>query len=176
MAKKGEIKGMDKLLKELKSLGKDGIKAIAKTTHLNANEIALKAKTALQPYIDRGQLIGSVKVEPVNDLTDSIGSDLPYAGFIEFGTGVKTEIPTEMNEVAARFRGKGGGSFKEGLQMIKEWCRRKGIDENAAYPIFVNLLTNGQTAKPFLYPAYKKQIPIYIKDLKEDLKRLTSKI
>lgn len=167
---------MDKLLKDLQSLGSEGIKAIGETTKANANEIAYNAKTALQPYIDRGQLIGSVLVEPVNETTQSIGSNLPYAGFIEFGTGVKTEIPQEMREVAARFKGKGGGSFKEGLQMIKEWCKRKGIDENAAYPIFINLLTNGQTAKPFLYPAYKKQIPIYIKDLKADLERLTKKI
>ena len=167
---------MKKLLKDLQALGKEGEDSIAVVTKGVANEIALDAKTRLQPNVDRGKLIGSVYVEETDKLTQAIGSRLPYAGYIEFGTGVKVEIPAEMREVAASIRGKGGGSFKEGLKAIKEWCKRKGIDEDAAYPIFVSILNNGQTAKPFLYPAFVKGRKQYIKDLEIELKRLTKKI
>ena len=48
---------------------------------------------------------------------------------------------------------KGKGNFEDGLESIKDWCRKKGIDVKLAYVIFVNILNKGIEPQPFLYPA-----------------------
>jgi hypothetical protein len=47
------------------------------------------------------------------------------------------------------------------------WCKRKGIDEKAAYPIARKIIINGIKQRPFLYPSVIKNTPILIQDIKD---------
>jgi HK97 gp10 family phage protein len=147
MAKSGEIKGLNKLLKDLQNLGVEGQRAIAETTGANAKEIEANAKTYAP--IDTGKLRQSISSFEKDKLTWIIRANAtgnaPYAAYMEFGTGGLVEVPDELKEIAIRFKGKGV----------------KKIDLRP---------------QPYLYPAFVKGRLQYIKDLKEDLKRLTKKI
>lgn len=176
MAKNFDIKGLKKVLKDLENLGDEGEDVIHKITRTTANNIAADAKLNTQRSFDTGRLSGSILPIEIDRLNYKIGTNLEYAGYIEFGTGVKVRIPNELASVANSFKKKGGGNFKEGLEAIKGWCKRKGIPVEAAYPIFVSLLNNGMTPKPFLYPAYVDGRDNYLNDLKDALEQLTRKV
>lgn len=148
MSKSGEIKGMDKLLKDLIALGDEGVKTIKEVTYITAEQIERDAKKAAKVG-DTGKLQQSIAAIEVDDFTWKIYANstglAPYAAYVEFGTGGLVEVPDELKEMAIRFKGKG----------IRE----------------VNL-----PARPFLYPAFVKGRDQYVKDLKAELKALVSKI
>lgn len=169
---KNTIKGIDKVIKELKKFGNEADELIGETTSLIADEIVLDAK-ARAPK-DKGKLAQSIHKEKINELNYKVVVGLEYGAYIEFGTGVKISIPAELQDQASKFKGK-KGSFKEGLQSIKDWCKSKGIDEKYAYPIFISILQKGITPQPFLYPAYVKGRNQYLKDLKTVLNKLVKK-
>ena len=104
----------------------------------------------------------------------SIIVGLNYGVYVEFGTGKQVQVPSELRDIASKFKGR-KGSFKEGLESIKDWCRSKGIDEKAAYPIFISILEKGITPQPYLYPSFVEGRKQYLKDLKDYLKELTNK-
>jgi len=83
----------------------------------------------------------------------SVVSNAKYSAYVEFGTGSKVSVPSDFNDFAAQFQGKGDstGSFYEA---IKEWVKRKGIDEKAAWPIMRSILLHGINPHPFFIPAF----------------------
>lgn len=56
-----------------------------------------------------GILRGSIRIETIKNEEDvygyKIGSDLPYAPYVEFGTGAKVSVPSEYKEFALQFKG-----------------------------------------------------------------------
>lgn len=174
MPKYGQIKGLNKVLKELKDLGVEGEKRIAIDTETNAREIEANAK--INAPFNLGDLRQGIKALPIDDLNWKIQSTAPYAAYLEFGTGENVKVPTELKDVAIKFKNNKKGSFKEGLIAIKDWCKNKGIPEEAAYPIFIKIITQGISAKPYLYPAFVNGRKNYISDLKKSLKDLTKKV
>ena len=161
-----DIKGKNKLIANFKKFAKEGEEETKKVTEFKALEIEAEAKR-LAP-VDMGELrqnIVAVADRKRKGLKWSIIAFANYAAYVEFGTGKKVTVPDEFKDMAAEFKGKGGGSFEEGLKRIKAWCKRKGIDEDAAYPIFMSLLNVGMEPHPFLYPAFKKGEQTYKKDL-----------
>ena len=152
---------------------KYGDEAVLRFEEVIADEAFKMAEIAkVKAPVNDGTLQNSINWQKETSLKYNVGTNLPYAPYVEFGTGAKVQIPAEFAKMASNAKGKGKGSFKEGLQQIKAWCRKKGIDEKFAYIIFVNLLNNGMEAKPFLYPAflegkktYEKQMKVAIKDL-----------
>lgn len=175
---KDYIKGLDKLVKDLKSLGKEGEQAIADATRGRAQIIAGDA--SINAPINYGQLHQSIREIEVDNLNWKIVANAtgfaPYAAYVEFGTGTKAKVPAELKDVAERFRGGKGGSFKDGLEAIEEWCKRKGLPKEAAYPIFMSILRYGIEPQPYLYPAFVDGRVQYLKDLEKELDRLTKKI
>ena len=169
---KTTIKNINKVLSELKQLGKDAEKRIEETTQVNALDIVADAKVKAPK--DKGKLAQSIYSEKNTKMNYSIVVGLDYGAYVEFGTGKYVNVPTELKDVASSFKGR-KGDFKTGLQSIKDWCRGKGIDEKYAYPIFISILRNGIQAQPFLYPAFVKGREQYLKDLKGDLNELTNK-
>ena len=129
-----------------------------------AQEIALTAKQ-LAPK-NFGTLAQSINVKPIKGEGYKIFVGVEYGAYVEFGTGKKVNIPSEMKDIASRFKGS-PGSFKEGLKAIKDWVKSKGIPESAAYPILVSLIVNGQSAQPYLYPAFLKGRKLLLQDLKD---------
>jgi HK97 gp10 family phage protein len=100
------IKNIDKVIKQMKALSPKAHDAIVQITEDNAQEIVLNAKT-LAP-VNFGKLrqgIGNEKHD--SELKQVIFAREKYSAYMEFGTGGKVQIPSELKEVAAQFKGKG---------------------------------------------------------------------
>ena len=139
-----EIKGFDKLIKDIKAIGVEGEKRIAETSEGNAREIEATAKQ-IAPY-DFGALRQNIKALEQDKLNWAVYANAfgnaPYSAYQEFGTGGLVEVPDELKDIAIKFKGKG----------IKKIDMRP---------------------QPFLYPAFVKGRTQYVKDLESDLIELT---
>lgn len=100
-------------------------------------------------------------------LEREVFTDVKYAPYVEFGTKSKVEIPPGLEGYAMQFRGGSGGSFTDFEANIKRWAQRKGIPEEAVYPIMKSILHRGIKAQPFLFPAFFAEQPQLIKKLKK---------
>jgi len=121
-----------------------------------------------------------------------IGANELYAPFVEFGTGAKVQVPGEFQELASKFKGKGGGNFDEMLESIIDWVKakgitgvysiktqrrasRRGVDEGAedrrvAFLIAMSILKKGIRPQPFLYPGYLKAKVVLIREIEQLVK------
>lgn len=143
-----------KTLKEkLKKAGPVAIANINAEVEATAND-ALNIATRLTP-VDKGSLRSSNYLKQTDEMVYEIGNNSEYAAYVEFGTGKRVVIPAELTSFAQQFKGGTGESWDNALEEIKEWCKRQGIPEEAAYPILVSILNNGVEPQPFLYPALK---------------------
>jgi len=141
------VKGINKVLKQLKKFVVEAEKMVEETTASNAKEIARDAKV-LAP-IDLGKLRQSIFTKKNTNNNYSIVASARYAPYIEFGTGAKVNLKYLVDagipeSYALQFKGKG----------IKQ----------------VNI-----QPRPYLYPAFIKGRKQYLKDLKGDLEHLTKK-
>jgi hypothetical protein len=102
-------------------------------------------------------------------LEREVFTDVKYAPYMEFGTKSKTEIPPGLEGYAMQFKG-GGGSFEDFEASLKLWAKRKGIPEEAVYPIMMSILHKGVKAQPFLFPAFFAEQPQLLKRLKKVLR------
>ena len=168
------IKGVGSTISELRKFGEKAEKLINAETQSTAFNIEEDAKKrAPKNFGKLAQSISHLKVKPalykvtVNEL---------YGAYMEFGIGTKISVPAEFADMAATFKGKKQGTFKQGLEAIKVWCKAKGIPEEAAYPIFAKILGAGISPQPFLYPAYIKGKSEYAKNLNNLLKNIKKKI
>ena len=173
MASQG-VKGVQGVISELRKFGEKAEKLINAETESIAFQIETDAKKlAPKNFGKLAQSISHAKVKPalykvtVNEL---------YGVYLEFGTGTKVSVPAEFADMASSFKGKKQGTFKQGLEAIKVWCKAKGIPEAAAYPIFAKILGAGVNPRPFLYPAYIKGKKDYQNNLERLLKSLNKKI
>ncbi len=167
---KETVKGINKLLKKLSTMGDKAVKGIDQTTETVITEIALNARAGAPKNI--GKLAQSITPLKVGDLRYQVQVGESYGAYVEFGTGAKVQVPAEFQDMANKFKGGNVGTFEEGLKSIKDWCRNKGISEDAAYPIFISILNKGISPQPFLYPAFVKGREQYLKDLRELIKQL----
>jgi HK97 gp10 family phage protein len=168
------LKNAADVIDQIKKFGKDAEKIIAAETEAIAIQMVSDAKR-LAPK-NFGKLAQSISYRKIKEFDYEITINAEYGAYLEFGTGTKVQIPPEFADMAASFKGKGRGSFKDGLESIKLWCRSKGIPEEAAYPIFAKILGAGINPQPFLYPAYVKGKKDYFENLKKALGRLNRKI
>lgn len=170
-----EIKGISTTIAEIRKFGESVEKMLAAETEAIAFQVESDAKK-LAPK-NFGKLAQSISHKKTGDIQQTVTVNESYGAYMEFGTGTKVNVPAEFAEMALEFKGKKSGkSFKDGLEAIKVWCRAKGIDEKAAYPIFAKILGAGVNAQPFLFPAYQKGKTDYLKNLKNMLKKLNKKI
>jgi HK97 gp10 family phage protein len=168
------VKGINETIKEIRKFGANAEKLVAFETEAIAVQIENDAKR-LAPK-NFGKLAQSISRKKVKDLLYRVTVNELYGAYMEFGTGAKVVVPAEFKDMANSFKGKKNGTFKQGLEAIKVWCRAKGIDEKAAYPIFAKILGAGVNPQPFLYPAWVKGKRDYLNNLEKILKRLNKKI
>ena len=174
------IKGLSSTISELRKFGEKAEKLINAETQSTAFNIEEDAKKRAPKNF--GKLAQSISTsQPISDKNKSIISRVItvnefYGAYMEFGTGSKVNVPAEFADMAATFKGKKQGTFKQGLEAIKVWCKAKGIPEEAAYPIFAKILGAGVNPQPFLYPAYIKGKKDYQNNLERILKSLNKKI
>lgn len=120
------IIGLDKLLKKLDRIA--GNKAVMKGIEKGALRVEAAAKEKCP--VDEGFLRASIQYKPdAGNLSATIGSNVEYAAYVEFGSGVHAT--------------KGGGR-------TTPWAF-KGSDGKWH-------TTTGQRAQPFLYPALVSNI------------------
>ena len=168
-----KIVGVSKVMAELRAKKKGIDKQIDDITQANAIEMAGDAtKRAPEAF---GKLKQSITYEKLAELKWRASSNKEYAGFMEFGTGTKVQVPAEFSDMAKSFQSGGKGNFKQALENIKLWCKKKGIDEKAAYPILLSILRVGVNPQPFFYPAWVATKKRYVKDLENLLKTLNKK-
>lgn len=168
------IKGVSSTISELRKFGEKAEKLINAETQSTAFNIEEDAKKrAPKNFGKLAQSISHLKVKPA---LYKVTVNEKYGAYMEFGTGTKVSVPAEFSQMANNFKGKKQGSWKEGLEAIKVWCKAKGIPEEAAYPIFAKILGAGINPQPFLYPAWTKGKKDYQNNLERLLKSLNKKI
>ena len=167
-------RGVNKTIAELRQFGGDIEKKINAETQAIALQIEGDAKR-LAPK-NFGKLAQSISHQKVKESNYKVTVNEFYAAYMEFGTGTKVNVPAEFQSMANTFKGATGKSFADGLEAIKIWCRHKGIDEKAAYPIFAKILGAGINPQPFLYPAWVRGKNDYRQNLNALLKRMKRRI
>lgn len=144
---KENVKGLEKLISNLKKLGDEANRKVGQVVKANAEDLEATAKS-LAP-VDLGKLRQSIKSFKDGELTYKVMANAtgnaPYAAFMEFGTGGKVEVPSELKEIASQFRGKG----------------ERKVDIKP---------------QPYMYPALVKQRRIFIEDIEQLLIKETKKI
>jgi len=100
-----EIKGIDAIIKKLKTYGEHAENIVEIHTRVAAEDITADAKR-LTPR-DDGDLVKSIHNYKINKLTYGIVAGMPYAAYQEFGTGGLVEVPKELRALAIQFKGKG---------------------------------------------------------------------
>ena len=165
---KVNTKELQDLLKKLSTVS-EGVKRKGEVQiEASARRIEKKAKNRAPSGAD-GILKASINVRG-SKLEREVYSDTKYAPYVEFGTKSKTEIPSELKRYASQFKGGSGGSFADLQKSIKRWAEKKGIPEEAVFPIAMNIAKFGVKAQPFLFPAFFEERPKLIKNLAKVLK------
>lgn len=168
-----KVTGQKNVIKHLDRFKKEAIKSSESLIKIKSQEITAEAKR--EAPVDVGNLRANIENQPITPLKYVIVAQAPYSAYMEFGTGKRVSVPSEFADMAAEFKGKKTGSFSDGLKRIKDWCRSHGIDENAAYPIFMSILERGLEPQPFMYPAFIFGRKTFKKDLEAQLQILIKK-
>jgi len=164
------VQGVRQTITMIRSFGEQAKKKIDNETKAIAFQIEQDAKQRAPKNF--GKLAQSISHSKVEDGKYKITVNEMYGAYMEFGTGAKVKVPAEFKKMAESFRGSRIGTFAQGLESIKVWCRSKGIPEERAKWIFIKILGAGVNPQPFLYPAYVKGKADYLKNLKNVLRNL----
>lgn len=90
--------------KTMKNLAADYEKEIKEAIVVATRQTSLNAKSFIP--VDKGGLKASVRVANMG-LTGEVTAGAEYAPYVEFGTGSKVNVPSELKDYAIKFKGKG---------------------------------------------------------------------
>lgn len=142
-----QVKGASDVIKELRKYGKDIETRINDETEAIAFQIEADAKKRAPKNF--GKLAQSISKSKVSESNYKVTVNEDYGGYMEFGTGVKVNVPMEFKDLAAAFKN----------------------NKKAAYPILAKILGAGVNPQPFLYPAWVKGKKDYLKNLNKLLNK-----
>jgi HK97 gp10 family phage protein len=139
---------------------------------INASALKILTDAKRLAPVNFGQLRNQIALEPINDLTFAVEAKASYSAYVEFGTGPQVSVPADFTSYAAQFKGKKGGKFKDFVDALTLWVKRKGIgdgknDKGLAYVIARSILRKGMRPQPFLIPSYETEKPKLIQRLKK---------
>lgn len=73
--------------------------------------LAIESESASNVPVDTGALKNSIQSIPIkvskNEITGGVEVGASYAPYIEFGTGTKVKVPSELSNFARQYKGKG---------------------------------------------------------------------
>jgi HK97 gp10 family phage protein len=174
-----DITNISEVLGKLQSFDKKVQEDVKDEVNASALNIQSGAKR-LAP-VNMGQLRNSIylKEQKVDKgFVFTIGASASYAPYVEFGTGGKVSIPQGFEELASGFKGKKAGTFKDMVEALTLWVRRKGIgggkDKSVAYAIAISILKKGMRPQPFLIPAFEAEKPKMINNIKKAIENVKS--
>ena len=174
-----DIKGIDKVLSDFKSLDQNIAKGVKDVVNESALKIQADAKK-LAP-VNLGTLRNSIYLKEFAErggFVFTVGASASYAPYVEFGTGGKVSVPNGYADYALQFKGKTGGKFMDMVKALAEWVAKKGIsgtysvktqrrtgskttqtkqNMSAAYAIAISILKKGLRPQPFLIPAFEQE-------------------
>jgi HK97 gp10 family phage protein len=99
------VTNLKSVLKSLEKFGDEAKQMVSDTTGAVAHEIEADAKR-LAPYKD-GFLRNQIFTQEVDALNYEIVAGAYYSAYMEFGTGGLVNVPSEMKDIAIKFKGKG---------------------------------------------------------------------
>lgn len=139
---------------------------------INASALKILTDAKRLAPVNFGQLRNQIALEPINDLTYAVEAKASYSAYVEFGTGPQVSVPADFTSYAAQFKGKKGGKFKDFVDALTLWVKRKGIGDGKnnrglAYVIARSILLKGMRPQPFLIPSYESEKPKLIQRLKK---------
>lgn len=173
-----EIKGLKELQKKFDRLPNEMRAEISGELETFAQKVTDEAKKAAPTNL------GTLKSEIVfalKDLNLEIRAGTKYAHIVEFGSKGKVKVPAEFSAYASTFKGQpSGGTFKQFVADLEKWVKRKGIgtgknSKSVAYAIAVSIIKNGVEPKPYFFPAFVRNRPILLRNIKSYLKRALDK-
>jgi HK97 gp10 family phage protein len=137
---------------------------------INASALNIESQAKRLAPVNFGQLRNSIALTKDSDLTYTVAANASYAAYVEFGTGPQVNVPADFKTYAQQFKGKSGGKFKDMVEALTLWVKRKGIgngrnDKGLAYVIALSILRKGMRPQPFLIPAYEQEKPKLIQRL-----------
>ena len=159
-----ELEG--KLIKLTTALEKDV------SNEINATALNIENQAKKLAPINLGQLRNSIALTKDSELTYTVAANASYSAYVEFGTGPQVNVPADFASYALQFKGKSGGKFKDMVEALTLWVKRKGIgngknDKGLAYVIALSILKKGMRPQPFLIPAYEMEKPKLIQRLNQ---------
>lgn len=169
-------RGFKDLQKKLQRLESDLADEVADAAREGAAEIAASAKSNVQAQnaVWRQNLFNSIFVTeqpgPAH-ATYHIEVDVPYAGFVEFGTGSRRD-PT----APPRFTYGSPEHTPELTREIAEWVATKPMffgprTEGVAWAIAKTIANKGTHAHPFLRPAWFQGEPLLLQNVRLAFKK-----
>ena len=188
---KVEIQGLTNIKTKLSELASNLRDVVDAEIEEGARDFVIRAQT--DAPVDTAFLKNHIAYKKIGDFDYEIFSQSAAAAYMEFGTKGNYRPVPGAEQIAARFRGKGEGSFKDMVRAIIEWVRRKGIagrysvktrrrveskanqqQENmsTAWPIIMSILKNGVKAHPYFF----KQQGIVVPKMVEKINRAIDNI
>lgn len=165
-----KVKGLSQLLRDLDKMPKQIQDGVAGELEAGAKAMVLGAKRDAPG--DQGILKGEISYYPTGPLTFTVVSNALYSGYVEFGTKTKVQIPPGLEDVAAEVRAQPNASSLSAKEAIFLWCKRKGVEPKAWYPIYITLMVKGMRAHPFFIKQLNAQEDKIIKNVQNVLNDL----
>jgi len=139
---------------------------------INASALKILTDAKRLAPVNFGQLRNQIALDPIDKLTYAVEAKASYSAYVEFGTGPQVSVPADFTSYAAQFQGKKGGKFKDFVDALTLWVKRKGIgdgknDRGLAFVIARSILQKGMRPQPFLIPSYETEKPKLIQRLKK---------
>jgi HK97 gp10 family phage protein len=164
------LNGINELQEKLNKLTISLEKDVSNEINATALNIQNQAKK-LAP-INLGQLRNSIALTKDSELTYTVAANASYSAYVEFGTGPQVNVPADFSSYALQFKGKSSGKFKDMVEALTLWVKRKGIgngknDKGLAYVIALSILRKGMRPQPFLIPSYEMEKPKLIQRLNQ---------
>ncbi len=174
-----EVKGLDALLKDLKSKPAEVQKIV--DDELTDGAKAIEERAALLAPVDRGLLRGNIIADVSIPLNKRVVAKTFYAAYLEFGTKSKFKGNGRDN-IAKQFQGK-SGKTGDMVKNIYEWLKRKGYfppearsqTAKQSYARFVAMriakfgIEPANEGKGYFFRAYDELLPAIIANIKKKL-------
>lgn len=179
-----KVEGLDKMIAALDKMAEKVEKQVV--LEFNAAALNIQSNAKKNAPVNIGNLRNSIQLvanQENNVLSYTVGTNVSYAPYVEFGTpGTESKanlkIPSGYEDFAMQFKGKSQGKFIDMVKALAEWVTKKGItgtysvktqrrtgnknknakqDMSAAYAIAISILRKGLRAQPFLIPAFESE-------------------
>ena len=163
-----KLEGVQNVLNNLAKAEGEIVREVDAVLKNGAEEIASQAKVLAPIYL--GELKNKIAYKEIGKLRYEIAANAYHAPYIEFGTGPKTKVPAELEDVAreVKARKKRKGTLPEFVRALLLWGKKKGYfdDEGSAYMAAIKILKNGMKPQPFLYPSFVQKRKMIIQDIR----------